>query len=86
MVDLHSGHFIRLSIASGISLHWKTSDLTKDHLYSRLRSLFQVASVFSSIASSPDPHVEEDGEDDEDPNADRDPNHLNIIIIISVHN
>ena len=36
-------------------------------------------SVFSHIASPLDLHVEEDGEDHQDPNDDRDPDHLGLI-------
>ena len=37
------------------------------------------SSVFSHIASPLDLHVEEDGEDHQDPNDDCDPNHLGLM-------
>ena len=42
-------------------------------------------SVFSHIASPLDLHVEEDGEDHQDPNDDRDPDHLGLILSSCFH-
>ena len=45
---------------------------------------FHSVLVFSCIASSSDPDVEEDAKNDEDSDADGNPDHLNFVVVVVI--